>query len=158
MKSVAIAVGRSVALTAIALATTVVLALVLVAFTPGIGLGLVFLIPPAVVAERRFTNVIRRMAGRWFDVTIDTPYKEAPAPPVRRPDGWYEQDNSLHKHAWWPRMSARIDWVFSDRATGKDVAFLLLHPLVGTVIAGLPLGLLVATVWTAAVTGWAAWL
>jgi signal transduction histidine kinase len=158
VKSVAIAVGRSVALTAIALATTVVLALVLVAFTPGIGLGLVFLIPPAVMAERRFTNVIRRMAGRWCDVTIDTPYKEAPAPPVRRPDGWYEQDNSLHKHAWWPRMSARIDWVFSDRATGKDVAFLLLHPLVGTVIVGLPLGLLVATVWIAATTGWAAWL
>jgi signal transduction histidine kinase len=152
------ALGRSIALAGIALATVVVLALVLVAFVPGVGLGLVFLIPPAVVAERRFTNVIRRIAGRWCGVSIAEPYKPAPAPPVRRPDGWYEVDNSLHKHAWWPRMSKRIDWVFSDRATGKDLAFLLLHPIVGTVIAGLPLGLLVATVWIAATDGWAAWL
>ena len=158
MRSIVIALGRSVALAGIALATVVVLALMLVGFTPGIGLGLVFLIPPTVVAERRFTNIVRRVAGQWCGVSIAEPYKPAPAPPVRRPDGWYEVDNSLHKHAWWPRMSKRIDWVFSDRATGKDVAFLLLHPIVGTVIAGLPLGLLGATVWIAATDGWAAWL
>jgi signal transduction histidine kinase len=158
MKSVATAFGRSVALAGIALVTVVVLVLVLVAFVPGVGLGVVFLIPPTVVAERRFTNVIRRVAGRWCGVRIAEPYKPAPPPPVRRPDGWYEVDNSLHKHAWWPRMSKRIDWVFSDRATGKDLTFLLLHPIVGTVIAGLPLGLLLATIWIAATAGWAAWL
>jgi signal transduction histidine kinase len=158
VKSVAMALGRSVALAGIALMTVVVLALMLVGFAPGVGLGVVFLIPPTVVAERRFTNIIRRVAGRWCGVSIAEPYKPAPAPPVRRPDGWYEVDNSLHKHAWWPRMSKRIDWVFSDRATGRDLAFLLLHPVVGTVIAGLPLGLLLATVWIAATDGWAAWL
>ena len=59
-----IALGRSVALAGIALVTVVVLALMLVGFAPGIGLGVVFLIPPTVVAERRFTNIIRRVAGR----------------------------------------------------------------------------------------------
>src|SRR5262249_31151753 len=60
------------------------------------------------------------------------------------------------KHAWWPRLSARIDWLMSDRATGKDLLFLVLHPVVGTVIAGLPAATLAATIWVAASSRWPA--
>src|SRR5262245_30064673 len=156
MRSLLIALGRCVALLGVAVATAVVLALTMVAFVPGYGLGLVFLVPPAIVGYRRFTTAVRRLSGRWSGVDIPLPYKTPPSPPVRRPDGLYERDNRLYKHAWWPRLSARIDWLMSDRATGKDLLFLVLHPVVGTVIAGLPAATLAATIWVAASSGWPA--
>ncbi|HEU0239999.1 MAG TPA: sensor histidine kinase [Micromonosporaceae bacterium] len=142
MRSVAVAVLRSIALAAVALAATPVAAITLVALTLVFGLGLVIVLPPVVVFDRKYANTLRSLASRWCGVDVPRPYRTEPAPPVRRPDGLYEADNRLHRHAWWPRMSARIGWALGDRATGKDLLFLLLHPVVGVGLAGLPLAAL----------------
>src|SRR5262249_46953887 len=103
MKSLAIAAARSAALLGLALSGAVVAGLTPLAFVPGFGLGAVFLIPPVTVAGRRYTMAVRRLCGRWCGVDIAAPYQPEPPQPVRRPDGLFEQDNSLHKYAWWPR-------------------------------------------------------
>src|SRR5262245_26847380 len=142
MTSVAVAFGRSVVLAVVAIAAVLVEFVTLVVLVLVFGLGLVILLPPVIVLDRRYANALRSLASRWCGVDIPRPYRAEPAPPVRRPDGLYEADNRLHRHAWWPRMSARIGWALGDRATGKDLLFLLLHPVVGVVLAGLPLAAL----------------
>ena len=139
-----IAAGRGVALVGVALLTAVVAVGTLIPLVPGIGLGLVMLIPWPIETSRRFTNSVRGLVARWCSIEIREPYRPAPEPPRPRPDGLYEQDGSLHKRPWWPAISARLDWVFRDRATGKDLLWLILHPIIGTVLAGLPLALAVA--------------
>ncbi|HEY1485080.1 MAG TPA: sensor histidine kinase [Micromonosporaceae bacterium] len=141
-----IAAGRGVALVGVALLTAVIAVGTLIPLVPGIGLGLVMLIPWPIETSRRFTNSVRGLVARWCSVEIREPYRPAPEPPQARPDGLYEQDGSLHKRPWWPAISARLDWVFRDRATGKDLLWLILHPIIGTVLAGLPLALAVAGV------------
>ncbi|HEY7173325.1 MAG TPA: sensor domain-containing protein, partial [Micromonosporaceae bacterium] len=142
MRSVAVAFVRSVALAGLALAAAVVAAVTLVVYVLVFGLGLVFLIPSVTVLDRRYADAVRTRCRRWCGIDVPRPYRAEPAAPVRRPDGFYEADNRLHRHAWWPRTSSRIGWILGDRATGKDVLFLLLHPVVGTLLVGLPLAAL----------------
>ncbi|HEY7176033.1 MAG TPA: hypothetical protein VH442_14040, partial [Micromonosporaceae bacterium] len=149
MRSVVVALVRSVALAGMAIAGVAVTAVTLVVFVPVFGLGLVFLLPSVTVLDRWYTDAVRAMCGRWCGVDVPRPYRAEPPAPVRRPDGLYEADNRLHRHAWWPRTSAHIGWILSDRATAKDLWFLLLHPVVGTVLAGVPvaaLGVAIAAV------------
>ena len=148
---------RAAALLALTAAGVLVAAGTLALFIPGIGLGLVFLVPWTVMASRHFTNLMRRMASRWSGVPIPVPYKPAPPAPARRPDGLYEKDGSLHKRSWWPSISARLEWVLSDRATGTDLLWLLLNPVIGTALLGLPLALVVAGIWLGPEHPWA-WL
>ena len=157
MRTVLVYPIRAAALLALTVVGALVTAATVALLVPGIGLGLVFLVPWTVTTGRRFTNVVRRYASRWSGLPIPEPYKPAPPAPTRRSDGLYEQDGSLHVRAWWPSISARLEWVLSDRATGKDLAWLLLNPVIGTALLGLPVALIGAGVWYGPTYPWA-WL
>ncbi|HEY2792104.1 MAG TPA: sensor domain-containing protein, partial [Micromonosporaceae bacterium] len=123
---------RSAVLAGLAIVTAFVTVLVLIPLVPGIGLGIVVLVPWPIGQSRRFVNAVRRIVARWCNLDVGEPYNTAPQPPQPRPDGLFEQDGGLFKRAWWPAMSARIGWVLGDRATAKDLLWLVLHPVIGT--------------------------
>ena len=147
MRSILRYPARVAALLALTLGSAVVAALTIALLVPGIGLGLVFLIPWPLMTGRRFTNTVRRVVANWSGVPIPVPYQPTPPDPVRRPDGYFEQDGGLHKHRWWPRLSTQLEWLLSDRATGKDLLWLILNPVIGTALIGLPFGLIAAAIW-----------
>ena len=158
MRNLITALVRSVVLAGLALAVALIAAVTLIAFIPGFGMGMVFLLPWPIMNGRRATNLVRRACGRWCGVDIPEPYQAAPPSPERRPDGFFERDNQLHKRAWWPLLSARLDWLLGDRATGKDLLWMLLHPIVGGAIAGTPLALIVAGIYVGSTGHWYALL
>ncbi|HEX5594965.1 MAG TPA: sensor domain-containing protein [Micromonosporaceae bacterium] len=147
-----ISVVRGLALTALAVAEALAFLLHMAAFVPGFGLGLVFLLPGPIVATRRVPNLARRLAGAWGGVDIPEPYRPAPPPPVPGPDGLYVRDRQLYKTPRVPAFMARLDWVLGDRATWRDLRWLLIDPVVGGVLAGAPAALVAAGIWYA-VTG-----
>ncbi|WP_064741710.1 sensor histidine kinase [Hamadaea tsunoensis] len=128
-----------------ALALTGVLALVpiLLVMPFGLLLGLVFLLPAPMLAARRLTGRVRTRTRELAGFDVRVPYAAEPPPPVRQPDGWYQRDRQLFKHAWWPRTEARIEWVLGDNATWRDFAWLVLAP-VGGLPGVLPVALPVA--------------
>ncbi|MCP2321634.1 signal transduction histidine kinase [Hamadaea flava] len=122
---------------------------VLVVFTPGLLLGLVFLIPGPMVAVRRLTGLVRRRTRDLAGIEVRSPYAPEPPPPQPQADGWYRRDRQLFKRAWWPRMADRIDWVLGDNATWRDLGWMFLAPI-GALPGVLPLVLPAAALWVAA--------
>ncbi|MCX5524637.1 sensor domain-containing protein [Streptomyces bobili] len=90
----------------------------------GAGIGL-FLIPAAAVAARGTVNITRRLAGARLEGGIPEPY--LPEPP---------REGGLK--SWW----ARTQWVLTDPATWRDLAWMLVNPVVGLVLVLLPLTLI----------------
>jgi signal transduction histidine kinase len=117
-----------VGVTALAL---VELAAMLLVLAPGFGLGLLFLLPRGIAGLRRWTNTWRRLIGRWAGVEIAVPYRPRPAPPVPEADGLYLYDKVLYRSPRLPAFYRRLGWVLTDRATGRDLLWLLINPLVG---------------------------
>ncbi|MFE7646423.1 sensor histidine kinase [Streptomyces phaeoluteigriseus] len=103
----------------------------------GAGIGL-FLIPAAAVAARGTVNVTRRLAGARLEGGIPEPYLPEPA-----------REGGLK--SWW----ARTQWILTDPATWRDLAWMLVNPVVGLVLVLLPLilvafgvfGLLMPLLW-----------
>ncbi|MFH8800543.1 sensor histidine kinase [Streptomyces sp. NPDC017936] len=89
----------------------------------GAGIGL-FLIPAAAVAARGTVNLTRRLAGARLDGGIPEPY--LPEPP---------REGGLK--GWWTRNQ----WILTDPATWRDLAWMLVSPTVGLVLVLLPLAL-----------------
>ncbi|RFU86211.1 sensor histidine kinase [Streptomyces triticagri] len=89
----------------------------------GVGLGLL-LVPLLAVALRATVNVSRRTAGRWSGTRIPEPYLPAP-----------DHEPGL-KGRW-----QRTHWVLTDPATWRDLGWALVNPVVGAVLALLPLSL-----------------
>jgi signal transduction histidine kinase len=148
------AVGRGLALAGLALASAVSFVGHLVLFTPGLGLGMVFLLPDPMAWARRLPDLARREAGG-----VPRPYTRKPEPPVRGDDGLFRGDRQLYKHRWWPWMEKRLQWVLSDVATWRDVLWLALNPVVGLALALAPAALLIGGVGLAvlAAAGGYAW-
>ncbi|MET9506660.1 sensor histidine kinase [Streptomyces sp. NPDC006259] len=90
----------------------------------GAGIGL-FLIPAAAVAARGTVNVTRRLAGARLEGGIPEPY--LPEPP---------REGGLK--SWW----ARTQWILTDPATWRDLAWMLVNPVVGIALVLLPLTLI----------------
>ena len=90
----------------------------------GAGIGL-FLIPAAALAARGTVNVTRRLAGARLEGGIPEPY--LPEPP---------REGGLK--SWW----ARTQWILTDPATWRDLAWMLVNPVVGLVLVLLPLTLI----------------
>ncbi|MDX3570935.1 sensor domain-containing protein, partial [Streptomyces sp. ID05-47C] len=90
----------------------------------GAGIGL-FLIPAAAVAARGTVNITRRLAGARLEGGIPEPY--LPEPP---------REGGLK--SWW----ARTQWILTDPATWRDLAWMLVNPVVGLVLVLLPLALI----------------
>ncbi|WP_086770552.1 sensor histidine kinase [Streptomyces bobili] len=90
----------------------------------GAGIGL-FLIPAAAIAARSTVNITRRLAGARLEGGIPEPY--LPEPP---------REGGLK--SWW----ARTQWILTDPATWRDLAWMLVNPVVGLVLVLLPLTLI----------------
>ncbi|MFC0437210.1 sensor histidine kinase [Kutzneria buriramensis] len=96
--------------------------------------ALIFGVTPVVLRIRRVPVVARRLAGDWCDAPIPSPYNAAPPPPRPRPDGMYEVRRNLYRTPRVPNYRLRAHWLSSDGATWLDLVWLLVNPVVGTVL------------------------
>jgi signal transduction histidine kinase len=108
------ACARGVALGALAIAGGLLLhpVLLVLALVPIPGIGPV---------ARQLTDLTRRLCGEWCGVPIASPYRPEPAG---------EGEDGL------PTWRQRRRWVMDDPATWRDVAWILLNPWLGAVLAG----------------------
>ncbi|MEU8648471.1 sensor histidine kinase [Streptomyces sp. NPDC048737] len=90
----------------------------------GAGIGL-FLVPAAALAARGTVNVTRRLAGARLEGGIPEPY--LPEPP---------REGGLK--GWW----TRTQWILTDPATWRDLAWTLVNPVVGILMVLMPLALI----------------
>jgi signal transduction histidine kinase len=114
---------------------------------------LLFLLPPTVEHLRWLPSMSRRLAREWAGVEIADPYKPKPARPPRRPDGMYRVDNNLYKTEHWAYFMLRWKWLVEDRATWRDLLWMVLEPVVGGVMVFLPVALLAYGFWALLLTG-----
>ncbi|MEV6609822.1 histidine kinase [Kutzneria sp. NPDC051319] len=124
-------------------------------------------VTPVVLWIRRVPATARRLASDWSELPIADPYDPAPPPPRPRPDGLYEVRRRLYRRPHVPAYRQQAHWLASDGATWLDLLWLVLNPVVGTV-----LGLAAAVVgrpalrwhgrWTRALLGarrpWPTWV
>ncbi|WP_283134105.1 sensor histidine kinase [Rhizohabitans arisaemae] len=104
-----------------------------------VGIGLYFLMPWALMLARGPARYARRLARDWSGIEIPEPYLPKPPPAVPQADGWYRHDRTLYKTAKVPNLHLRLQWVFSDPATWRDLLWLLWQPVVGIGVGMLPL-------------------
>jgi signal transduction histidine kinase len=91
-------------------------------------------VTPVVLLIRRWPVTARRLAGDWCEVPIADPYDPPPAPPRPRPDGLYEVRRRLYRRPHLPAYRQRAHWLSSDGATWLDLLWLVVNPIVGTVL------------------------
>jgi signal transduction histidine kinase len=139
-----LAAGRGLAFGGLSLVGLLVFAGLLIVFVLGLGIGLVFLVPAPIEWGRRFTALYCGLTERWCGVAVPPTYRPRPPAPVRRPDGWYRYGTSLYRSPRLPAFSLRLGWVLTDRATWRDLRWMLVNPVTGGALAVLP-ALLVAT-------------
>jgi signal transduction histidine kinase len=100
-----------------------VLAIDAIAFT-SLGIGL-FLTPVVIAAVRAHANLRRRLARNWFGVEIAAPYRPAPESAPGLP-GWLQ----------------RYQWILTDPATWRDMAWMAVDATAGLFLAILPAALI----------------
>jgi signal transduction histidine kinase len=112
----------------------------------GYGLGMFFLVP-MVLEDLRWLADWRRSLARWSGDAIASPYR--PLPPLnRRPeDGMYQVRKNLYRTERWAIFARRGDWLIRDPATWREVLWRGVDPLVGGVIAGVPVLMVGYGVW-----------
>ena len=108
------AIAHGVVLGALSIAEAVLFhpVLLVLAFVPLPGIG------PVV---RQLNDLTRRLCGEWCGVAIGSPYRPVPAG---------EGEGGI---LTWPQ---RRRWLTDDPATWRDLAWILLNPMIGTVLAG----------------------
>jgi signal transduction histidine kinase len=126
-------IGRAFALIGLAIAGVADLVIVFLAFCL-LCVGLVFFFGPALEYTRRRPIAARKLAGQWCGIDIPSPYRPEPPEPEREVDGWYREGNSLYKTKRWIRLFRRTDWIGQDPATGRDLCWLMLNPLVSLLL------------------------
>jgi hypothetical protein len=120
-----VAAGRGVALTGLMLAELgLLLALSIGVTLAALGVGLL-LIPDTLLAGRRLTSRIRRLAGEWAGVPIAVPYRPRPWPEAARPSLWQ-----------------RLTWLLSDQATWRDLLWMTVDALFGWLLTLTPVALI----------------
>ncbi|MEN3612370.1 sensor domain-containing protein [Plantactinospora sp. ZYX-F-223] len=113
-------------------------ALCVVALLLTYGLGIVVVLPPVIQNIRWLPELRRHLAGRWSGVAVESPYLPRPRPD-RRPDGRYQVGNHLYQTERWAAYDLRLRWLTRDRASWRDVGWLLLDPVVGGLSLAAPL-------------------
>ena len=88
--------------------------------------ALVLLLPRALLAARWLATRTRRLAGAWCGVPIADPYRPPPAAGGRSRPGRADQ----------------LRWLLTDRATWRDLLWLVVNAAGGWVLAALPAGLI----------------
>jgi Putative sensor len=125
LKGGLVAAGRGVALTGLILAElSLLLALAVGVTLAALGFGLL-LIPDTLLAGRRLTGRIRRLAGQWSGVPIAAPYRPQPWDAAAQPSLW-----------------RRLAWLLGDQATWRDLLWMTVDGLVGWVLTLAPVGLI----------------
>ncbi|MEW9531708.1 sensor histidine kinase [Microbispora sp. NPDC049125] len=163
------ALGGGTALLGLALLGQIVGLITLAGVLLSFMLGLVFAFPPAVRLARATIGLHRSLVLRLTGTRIDVPYLPAPPPPVPLHDGWYRDGRKLYRTPLIPSFNQRLNWLFKDPATWRDLTFLLMNlwttglvvaapvllAVLGVVrlVSGDPLGV----VWTALGAGVAPW-
>ncbi|WP_083753249.1 hypothetical protein [Actinosynnema sp. ALI-1.44] len=87
---------------------------------------------------RVFVSMRRQQIGRWSGISIAQPYLPMPPPPVPRPDGKYLYGRTLYDTPHVAIYSATVKTLMKDKATWRDLLWLVLDPLVTLVLAVLP--------------------
>ncbi|WP_327009310.1 histidine kinase [Dactylosporangium sp. NBC_01737] len=156
--------GRAALLLCCAPLEVLLLAFSMACFSLGFGLGLVFLIPLAVMHYRWLADLRRHAAG-WAGARIERPYTPELVP-QRRPDGLLQVRNTLYKTEAWATFNARWLWTWHDVASWRDLVWLAADPVVTVALLGPPVaaavygafGLVLPWVWTTAFgADWSAW-
>lgn len=146
MRTYAVAVGRALALGAMALMDIALVALTLVASVLTFGLGMIFVFPPTAQLIRHRTALARRLTGTWFGTAVPVPYLPPPLPARPQPDGWYRYERQLYKTPRWPDWNNRLKWMLGDPATWRDGLWVFLNPVVAAVLLLSPLTLAIGAV------------
>jgi signal transduction histidine kinase len=113
----------------------------------GIGLGMVFLLPPALDHFRWLANLRRSLAGDWSGVPVAVPYRPLPEPELR-PDGRYRVDRQLFTSVRMARFDIRFKALSKDPTYWRDLLWLVVDPVVGTVLALAPALLICVGGWS----------
>jgi|GEM_PF-279130 signal transduction histidine kinase len=145
----ALALLHGLALAGLGAASAVSLAVHLVFLVVGFGLGVVILPPLVIRAGRPLADLARRLAAAWSRVEVARPYRPQPARPTPDAEGRYPRNGRLYRRPWVPALLDWIDWLLGDPATYRDLAWLALNPVVGTLLGGAPAALVVTGVWYA---------
>jgi signal transduction histidine kinase len=96
--------------------------------------GLRFVLPAALLGTRWLAMLTRRLVARWCGVIIGEAYQPEPTGTRRsRLDGTIKLG-----------YLGRMRWLLSDVATWRDLLWVPVNAVVGTVLVGLPLGLVAA--------------
>ncbi|WP_007023875.1 sensor histidine kinase [Saccharomonospora iraqiensis] len=86
------------------------------------------LVRPAVTAQRP-------LVARWAGRVVAEPYLPPPEPPTPRRDGLYLVGRTLFDSPAPVVRTQRYQWVLRDPATWRDLAWLAVQPVTGTVAA-----------------------
>lgn len=127
-------VRRAWALAGLAVVSWVDVLLELIAFAL-LCVGLVFFFSPAIELARARSRRTRELVSRWTGREIPSPYRPAPPEPERERDGWYRDGTQLYRRAWWIRWNRRFTWIMEDPATGRELGWQLLNPVVALAFA-----------------------
>ncbi|TCO62573.1 sensor histidine kinase [Actinocrispum wychmicini] len=106
--------------------------------------GILALLPQATRETRRQVNLRRKQIGEWTGVRIDEPYLPYPPPPTPRPDGKYQLGRRLYDSPRHVIQTRTMCAVVKDKATWRDLAWLVLDPVVAFVLGAGPAVLAVA--------------
>jgi signal transduction histidine kinase len=103
-----------------------------------------FLLPGVLVGVRRLASLTRRLAGRWCAMAIPEAYAPVPVSPARPSSGGL-LDLILRGHGSLTYRQ-RMTWLLNDRGTWKDLLWLAVNAVVGTVMLLAPIALVVGGV------------
>lgn len=118
----------------------------IVGFVLGYGLGLYFFVP-WVLGDLRFLAQWRRALARWSGGrAIPSPYRPLPEL-VPDSEGLFRVGRNLYKTRRWAQFAQRHDWLFKDPATWREMLWRMVDPLVGGLIAGIPVVLVAYGIW-----------
>ncbi|MFE1176177.1 sensor histidine kinase [Streptomyces sp. NPDC058773] len=94
--------------------------------------------PTVVAAGRQLTSWRRQQIQEWTGIRIDRPYPPDPALPPPRSDGTYRIGRTLYRTPETALRSLRYRQHGRDPATWRDLLWLLLDPVVGVLLAAVP--------------------
>jgi signal transduction histidine kinase len=122
-------IARSLALAGLSVLGLGAVALHVLAFTVSVMFGVIPLNSRPIVMERWVANARRRLAWEWDSVHMPAPYR--PEPPPLEPDeeGLYEYEDHLYDSPRTPMWFIKGEWLLDDRATWRDLAWLVVSPL-----------------------------
>ncbi|MEV4069964.1 histidine kinase [Nonomuraea fuscirosea] len=125
--------GRSLALLALKVPVALLVALPVLVLLRLNGVVLFPALLVLVFAGRRLADVARRLQGRWAGVGIARPY--LPRPELQpTPQRWYWTGYDYHRSRLWAAVSSWFNWVLRDPATWRDLVWMALDPVIGTVL------------------------